>query len=156
MERQNRMPKTNERHILYDRTAYESNPSGLYLRRKMGLIALMDVQTHQQTHDEVSAVPLLDHLSLERTLSIMKKRKRANNPLDAMDNFMLAVEKSCQHPRAHELDRQLGELTVKAVYAQKPFVKDGMIKARVFDLNRRLYETNETNQVDSASIACAP
>lgn len=140
-------------HILYNRTAWESNTNTKWLREDSGLIVRIGQDAHAELHKAISVVPLLDHNAAVRVRNLMRK-SNATEPLDIADDFMLAVEEAIKNPKANELDRALGELVVKAVKGQFEYIKDGITKAQVFDLGaqRRSHRPYD-NYEDSLKIA---
>jgi hypothetical protein len=126
----------NRHHILFNATAWESNVHTNWLREHSGLIVRMDCHAHQELHDNITVVPLLDHYSAAFVRSAME-RSRASKPLDRADDFMLALESYGQELRANRLDRSLGALVIEAVEGQREYIEDGLVRAQVYDLGRR-------------------
>lgn len=120
-------------HILYNRTAWESNSSTKWLREESGLIVRMGREAHLALHDEVSVVPLLSPDTARSVRSILSDSD-AMDPLDIADDFMSAVQEVGRRAKTKQLDRALGELVIMAVEAQREYIEDGVMAARVFDL----------------------
>lgn len=125
----------NRHHILFNASAWESNVHTNWLRERSGLIVRMDYDAHQELHDNITVVPLLDHYSAA-FVRIAMERSRASKPLDRADDFMLALESYGHDLRANRLDRSLGALVIEAVEGQREYIKDGLDKAQVYDLGR--------------------
>lgn len=127
-------------HILYNRTAWESNTNTKWLRENSGLIVRIGQDAHAELHKVISVVPLLDHNAAVRVRNLMRGSD-ATKPLDIADDFMSAVQEAGRNPKANALDRALGELVIWAVEAQREYIEDGIITAQVFDLGaqRRLH-----------------
>jgi hypothetical protein len=61
----------------------------------------------------------------------------AAKPLDIADDFMSAVQEVSRRSKTKQLDRALGELVIMAVEAQREYIEDGIMAARVFDMGVR-------------------
>jgi hypothetical protein len=129
--------RPNGHHILFNRTAWESNADTKWLREESGLIVRMGYDTHIALHQAISVVPLLDHHTALRVRNSMRFSD-ATQPLDAADDFMSAVQEAGRRPKATSLERALGELVIMAVDSQREYIEDGIIKAQVFDIGHRL------------------
>ena len=56
-------------------------------------------------------MPVLDHYAAQVALNGMR-HVHPHDPLEAIDDFMLAVEAAGKHRYSNELDRQLGQLVI--------------------------------------------
>lgn len=132
-------------HILYNRTAWESNKNTKWLREESGLIVRMGRDAHLELHKEISVVPLLDYHAATRVRRIMRDSD-ATRPLEVADDFMLAVQEAGKNPKANRLDRALGDLVISAVEGQRIYIEDGIVRAKVFDLKAQ--RTRHNSYVD--------
>lgn len=132
-----KMPQYPDRHhILYNRTAWESNTNTKWLREESGLIVRIGQDAHAELHKAISVVPLLDHNAAVRVRNLMRK-SNATKPLDIADDFMSAVQEAGRNPKANRLDRALGELVIMAVEGQREYIEDGITSAQIFDLGAK-------------------
>lgn len=145
-------PYPDRHHILYNRTAWESNTNTKWLREHSGLIVRMGRAAHLELHKEISVVPLLDYHAATRVRSIMR-RSDATKPLDIADDFMSAVQEAGRNPKANALDRSLGELVIFAVESQREYIQDGIITAQVFDLGAQRKRHNSYVDYDLPRIS---
>ncbi len=116
----------NSHHILFSRKLWDATPNTYQLRNNSGLIVPMELGAHAALHREVTIVPVLDHYAAQVALNGMR-RAHPHDPLEAMDDFMLAVEAAGKHRYSNELDRQLGQLVIATLDAQRPFIRAGRI-----------------------------
>lgn len=120
----NRDIRTNTHHILTERVAWEANKDNRALRRSLGMMARLTVVGHQELHANCPAVPAFN--------SYMARAVRNNyipntNPFRGIDNLLFAIEQSKKNPKTHQIERELAELTAKAVWLQIPYLKEGIV-----------------------------
>ena len=108
-----------DHHILHNRQEWELRPNAKRLRQTPSLIARLERPLHDEIHRECPPVPLLGHYALERTVRLFEA---GSTTLESMDNLMLAIEQSSQHPKAHDIEKHLAELAVWAIDLQRPFI----------------------------------
>ncbi len=116
--------ETNRHHILHYKEYWRACKDNSKLMQSMGLIALMDVDTHRELHRACPAPPPLDVFMAQRALKLYQPH---SNPLQGIDNFRFAVEQAIRHPRSHDLERQNAMLAIEAVTLQLPFIREGLI-----------------------------
>lgn len=117
--------RTNNHHILHHAKQHEATPDNHWLRTKaLGMMALLDVDTHDELHANCPGVPPLDVWTAQRARRLYEPSR---NPLVAMVNYMRAVEEAAKHPRTHEVEKSLSELAVWAVDLQRPYIRKGLI-----------------------------
>lgn len=90
----------------------------------MGMIALMDIQTHDELHLACPAPPPLDIYMSQHVLSMYHPNQ---DPFKAIDSFRLAVDEAIKHPRTRDIERSIGLLAIEAVTMQIPYLKEGLI-----------------------------
>ena len=115
---------TNKHHILHHRKLHEANPDSKLLRNALGMIAVMEVFAHRELHEACPGVPPLDLWTAQRTRANFRP---AQDPLKAIDNYLLAVQTAIKSPKNHPIERELAELNMLAVELQIPFIKEGLI-----------------------------
>ena len=108
-------------HIVHNRAEWNLRPAGAMIRREGTLIPEMPRTLHNLIHSECPSVPLLAVHSLERTAQMFRPGR---DTLESMDNLMSAIEKSVDHPRAHELERNLAMLAIEAIDLQRPYIQE--------------------------------
>lgn len=115
-------------HILHHRALHEANKDSKILRNSLGMIALIDPDIHDELHRVCPGVPPLDIWTAQRTRAFMVPHP---NPLQAIDNYLQAVERATQSPKSHPIERDLAALTMMAVELQKPYIKEVLINERM-------------------------
>lgn len=111
-------------HILHHRALHEANKDSKILRNSLGMIALIDPDAHDALHRACPGVPPLDIWTAQRARSIMVPHP---NPIQAIDNYLYAVDRATLSPKSHQIERDLAALTMMAVELQKPYIKEGLI-----------------------------
>ena len=111
-------------HILHHRALHEANRDNKLLRNTLGMIALMDPDAHDELHRACPGVPPLDIWTAQRARTFMVPHP---DPLQAIDNYLQAVERATKSPNSHPIERDLAALSIMAVELQIPFIKSGMI-----------------------------
>lgn len=108
-------------HIVHNRAEWNLRPAGAMIRQEETLIPEMPRTLHNEIHAECPPVPLLAIHSLERTAHFFKPGR---DTLQSMDNLMDAIERSVEHPRTHEIERELAMLAIEAIDLQRPFIRE--------------------------------
>jgi hypothetical protein len=116
--------ETNKHHILHDRRSHNLDQHNRYLRNQMGMIATMDIYAHRELHKECSPVP---PLSLPIASQVRGSMLRDTDPLQAMENYMFAVERALFLPRLKPIEKELARVTIHAVELQRPYVRSGIV-----------------------------
>lgn len=116
--------ETNRHHILHHNRFWCADRNNKRLRQSMGLIAALDGEVHTALHNACPAPPPLDVHVAQQTAHLYQPHP---NPLIGIDNFRYAVEQAIRHPRTHDIERQLGMLTIEAVTLQLPFIREGLV-----------------------------
>ena len=113
--------RTNLHHILFDSASWESRATSKHIRRDSSLIVPLDIDAHAELHKEIPLVPLLGHYAMQDVANMYKPGK---NYLNSVENLQRSIERAGKTPKAHQLERDLGELTIHALDLQKPYLKD--------------------------------
>ena len=106
----------------------------MLLRYDCGLIARIDRDSHDEIHETITSVPPPNHYMAMTALARLMPIQDKSDVLAMSDQFMFAIQESCKHPRANELDKALGQLVISSVYHQRPFIAEGLSRAKIFDL----------------------
>lgn len=131
---------TNRHHTLFPRVIHNATEVGATLRSRSLLIPRMDVDAHTELHNEIQMVPTLAHVMGARVLRLMED-SQATTSVEAMEDYMIAVEDAIGHPRANDLDKKLGSLVVECMNRQIPFIEKGQ-KTRFIDLKPQKVHTS--------------
>lgn len=110
----------NHHHILFDRTQWESSELSLKLRDKSSLLVFMDIDEHRELHAHCPSVPLMSHYIQDMTL---RELKSSSDPIIALSNLELAIERAQHRQQANDLEKRLADLTLEAIELQKPFIQ---------------------------------
>jgi len=114
-----RKPRTDKDHLLWTEAHWSSTPDARALRTIPSLIVELDRDDHEAKHHETPPVPLLGHYAIRRTLNTYEP---GSNPIESLDNLMLAIEQAANSPKAHIIEKHLAELAIWALDLQHPFV----------------------------------
>lgn len=115
-------------HILHYRQEWCLRPESKKLRLTPSLVPIIGrTAVHDVLHRECGPVPVPE---LHMLQIIHNEFDPTSNTLTSMDRLMMAIEKACKYPRCHELDRQLGQLTLAAIDLQRPYIKEALKDSR--------------------------
>lgn len=117
------MAEQDRHHILHARYSWDSRPEGRSLRATPLLIPLIPRWTHENIHSSTPAVPLLPLNSLQQ---VRNNFKCGRDTLSSMDNLMMTIEQATKHRKAHDLEKDLCWLAIRAIELQKPYIKQGI------------------------------
>lgn len=96
------------------------------LRRNYWLMPPMEDAPHIALHKEISTVPLLDPHTAMRVHREFQPVQE--DYVASIWAYIRCIDRAIRHPRAGELERRLGELTMFAVERQVPFIKEGLAR----------------------------
>lgn len=120
------MMKNNDKHhILFNRQEWSLRKEARMLRNNPELIPLMDYDIHRELHKECPPVPLLSQHVLNLVMNGFKAVP--GDTLATMGNLTTSIAEALESPHIHELEREMGGLTIRAIELQRPFVKEGLI-----------------------------
>lgn len=125
----------NRHHVLFPKAIHEATEVGSELRSTRLLIPTMDADIHADLHNEVQIVPVLNHHMASRVLYLMQGSV-ANTSIQAMNEYMYAVEEAMNHPKTNDLDKRLGGLVIDSIDRQIPFIENSNRRLREIDLRR--------------------
>ncbi len=115
-------------HVLYEAAAWESNTEASKLRNLSGLIVPMYIQPHDQLHNEISLVPLLDSIQVYYIKKTFKTYSR-----DYIGNLNRLIESVHESKDRFEYDpirSGVSDFTILALEKQIPFIKEGVYKEK--------------------------
>ena len=116
-------------HILHHARQHEANKDNRWIRTNgLGMIALLEPDSHYALHASCPAVPPLDVWTAQRTRSIFEGHRE---PLKAIDDYMFSVQEAMKSPKSHHIERAVALLAIHAVELQKPFIQEGWIDERL-------------------------
>ena len=119
-------------HVLSTRKVYNSTPETARLRAIPGLIPRMERGVHNALHENTGRMPrlspylarlVLEHIDVHETDSMR-----------AMDDLMTEIEYQSRCRSVTSKERRVGQRVIHAVDIQRPYVREGIIKARHFDM----------------------
>lgn len=111
-------------HILFNRQEWELRSESKLLRQTPSLIPRLDREVHEELHRACPAVPILGYYALFRTL---RSFEESDDTLESVDSLMFAIEAAGNSPKAHPIERSIGELAVQAIDLQRPFIREGLV-----------------------------
>lgn len=119
------MSRREDHHLFHDRVSWESRDDGFAIRQDHGHIVPLEHDPHVDLHRNTPVVPLLCYHALRRVRYNLPPTTR--NYMENIENVQRAIEEAGRTPRAHFVERQLGDLTVAVLEMQKPYVQDAMV-----------------------------
>ena len=125
----------NKHHVLFPKSIHEATEIGSELRSQRLLIPTMDANIHTDLHRNIAFVPPLNHFMGQRVLYLMRGSD-ANNSIQAMKDYMDAVEDSMDHPKVNYMDRALGRVVIESINEQIPFIQNSNRLLREIDSRR--------------------
>ena len=125
----------NKHHVLFPKAIHESTKYGNELRNLPHMVPVMDVDIHQDLHKNIAMVPPLNYYIGNRVLYLMRGSD-ANNSVDAIHDYMSAVDEAIRHPKAGDLEKRLGGLVIDTMQEQIPFIENSNRLLREIDLRR--------------------
>jgi hypothetical protein len=114
--------KREDHHLFHDRISWESRDTAKLIRRNRGLIVPLEHDTHKELHIATPVVPLLGYFALYRVARDFQGEPR--NYLGNIEEVQRAIEEAGKSPKAHYVERQVGELAIHVLELQKPFIKE--------------------------------
>jgi len=118
-------------HILHNRLEWSLRPESKRLRETPSLIPRLDRETHDEIHRTCPPVPLLGYYALMR---VNKLFEPSRNTLESIDSLLDAIDEANHHPKAHPLERQLGDAAMWAIELQIPAIADALDTRTIIDL----------------------
>ena len=117
-------------HVLFHNKAWNSNPDAARLRNNHGILIPMYVGPHDELHNVVHYVPLLDSY---HAYEVDKQFDRSiqSDPLGNIQRLLEAMRyvlDTDQYVRNNDISRGVGELAILAVQIQIPFIEDGLYR----------------------------
>lgn len=80
----------------------------------------MPVELHELLHEQEAPVPVPEYHSL---LHVYQNLSAGLNVIQAMDKYCVLLNRANQHPKIRPIEIQLNELSIMAVQAQVPYVR---------------------------------
>lgn len=118
------MIRRDRHHILNNRVEWTARPESARLRETPILVPTLDRTVHEHLHRYTTPVPPLGVYALQR---VVRDFVPTNDVFQSIDNLMTSIEGAANHPKAHELERELAYIAIDAIDLQRPFIKEGLI-----------------------------
>lgn len=115
-------------HLLFTRTSWESSVATRKLRQLPNFIIPMHEEVEEILHKHVTTVPLLDQYTARHAY---REFVPQTSYIGSIYGLMTAIEAGTRHPKATQIQKRLGELTVHAIELQVPYIREGMTATRV-------------------------
>ena len=110
-----------DHHLFHERVRWEQYEAGKAIRESTIARGLVR-SAHELLHAETSAVPVPNYHSLLRIAGQMESYYQ--NPLEGIDDYTRAVDMANKHPRAKDIEKEVNNLSVRALRAQIPYLKE--------------------------------
>jgi hypothetical protein len=112
-----------EHHIIHTKLEWESRPEGEGIRNTRALRPIIPRLIHNQIHANIPAVPLLPW---QMIMQVSRTFRPCYDTLATIDSLCTAIERSGNLPKAHPIERHIGELAVDAIRLQIPYLKEAL------------------------------
>jgi hypothetical protein len=110
-----------DHHMLFYREEWSVRPESRYLRELGGLRVDLSTSDHAEMHRRVGLVPLLGVHALQRVANEYRPEPALYTNID---RFVSLTERALKHPKAHQLEKDLGHLTIQAILMQREFIEE--------------------------------
>ena len=110
-------------HTLHDRVSWEARPQAESLRENTSLKVQMARTAHNLLHYMTAPVPVPSIYTLD---FVSKRMPQGLDIISGIDRYSTLVEASLRHPKAKDVEKQLGELSIHALREQIPYIVDGL------------------------------
>lgn len=108
-------------HGAFDRLSWSARKEGRWIRNNPANIYMLEHDPHHELHDAVPIVPVLGWHALQQ---VAGEYEPHHDPMVNIDRLVAAIERTKRHPRAHQIERDLADLTIHAFELQRPFILD--------------------------------
>ena len=123
-----RRKQRDNHHTAFNSREWSLRPQGKAIRENPSMIARqLARETHELLHAMNSPVPVPDYNTLQYVASRLPSGLEV---IQGIDTYSKLVQESIRRPKAKDIDRQLGELSIEALQNQKLYIKDGMPSIR--------------------------
>ena len=110
-----------DHHLFHERVRWEQYEAGKAIREST-IARGLGRSAHELLHAETAAVPVPNYHSLLRIAGQMESYYQ--NPLEGIDDYTRAVDMANKHPRAKDIEKEVNNLSVRALRAQIPYLKE--------------------------------
>ena len=110
-----------DHHLFHERVRWEQYEAGKTIREST-IARGLGRSAHELLHAETAAVPVPSYYSLIRIANEMDRHY--NNPLKGVDDYSFAVELANKHPKVKDIEKEVNNLSVRALRAQIPYLKE--------------------------------
>lgn len=123
MENKNQKPHFH--HIIHPRRLHNAQDPTKKLRNEHWLIPPLEDDAHVELHKQVGIVAIPSYLL---AVDILKNfEPHPGNYLKTIDRLVMAIERSVYNPKMDEIEQAIGNLMMRAIYQQRPFIEQGLI-----------------------------
>ena len=119
-----------EHHIINRKREWELRPEAYRIRAVKSLRPVIPRVIHNAIHAHTPPVPLLGY---ETLVQVQKNFRPTSDTLETLDLLCDSIVEAGRHPRAHPIERELGELTIEALQLQVPFLREGLGEVPVIE-----------------------
>lgn len=111
-------------HVCFYRQEWRLRPEAKAIREHPSLVPNLDRDAHEELHANCSSVPPLGYHTLIR---VAKNWYPQRDTLRSMDELMYAIDKASEHPLIRPIERDVAQLAIQAIDAQKPYIEEGLV-----------------------------
>ncbi len=122
------MEESNWHHIQYKKKEYELYNSTERFRQIGGLVVPLLVTCHQELHDNISRVPMMDEPAMKH---VIDNYEPADTYMQSYSNLIIAYERTLRHYDIDKINKQIGGIALDAIIAQRPYIKDGLVRNKI-------------------------
>ena len=114
-------PERINHNLLFPQNIWGISPETQALRAHPQLHHTMDIGRHEALHTEVSHVPLLTSKMALRVLSLLDAFQETTDPIEAIGNLQLSIERSRQSRQFDAAERGVAGVALMALDMQREF-----------------------------------
>ena len=109
-------------HLAHDRVSWEARPESLAIRENDSMIAHgMGRKAHELLHYMTAAVPVPGIHALQY---VANRLPSGLDVISGIDTYSSLLEQAGNHPKAKYVEKELGQLSIQAMQAQKPYLQE--------------------------------
>ena len=114
--------RRDDHHLAHYDQEWSLRPEGLYIRQQL-IARGINRAVHNLIHRECAPVPVPGVHTLQR---VANRLTPGLDLFDAVDDYTRLVEQSNRHPKIKPIEISLNNLSIEALRAQLPYVRDGL------------------------------
>lgn len=119
-------PRHNKHHLNFYRSIWDSIPDLRVIRGDSRLIIPLELDAHQELHNNIPMVPPLTVHLASRAFKLFNET-RHTDPIKNIHSYMKSIDEASEHKTVHELERSMADTTTWALEMQIPWIQQGYV-----------------------------